>query len=479
MPAGSWEGTLDASEFGNTCIQPTSDFSATIGEEDCLYLNVYRPVERNLSGDLTDIPDDLPVFFYIHGGAWIFGSAAQADPRAFAEQAQVVVVTINYRLGPFGYMAHADIPEGEGGYSTLDWIEALRWVRDNIAEFGGDPDNVTVGGYSAGAFAGCQLLGAPAVASEGLMDKVIIQAGSCAGADPLVYKTVATANALADDTATAVGCTDGDIPACLRAADASDIVLLAPPPGIEGSTWSPVIGTDLLADQPKNLIADGMFHRIPVLQGNVHDEITVFVPSTYIPLDTDDLAYQGLLGFVFGAPGTPGRDFFDSLYPPVNPSYPDNSSLGFGSAFYHLSDFQSDLIYHCNSLATNRALSDQGEEIYAYELNDVNMPFFANPLLNGVFLAYHGADAILWQQLPEANYAMLTPDQQAMSEKVVEFWTNFMYTGKPSDVEGEWPAFETGTNEVFYNLESGADLGDLIDDYSADHRCDAFWLLGG
>jgi len=180
QPAEPWNCTRDASAFGPQAIQPTEPESAffslpqSVQSEDCLYLNVWTPVEP---GEKTR----LPVMVWVHGGAFIggAGSIPVYDGAALARKG-VVLVTINYRVGIFGYFAHPElIAEANGGicanFGTSDQIEALRWIKNNIADFGGDPDNVTVFGESAGAMSVCQLMASPL--ARGLFDKAVGQSG--------------------------------------------------------------------------------------------------------------------------------------------------------------------------------------------------------------------------------------------------------------------------------------------------------------
>jgi para-nitrobenzyl esterase len=177
VPASDWTGVRTAAEFGPSCIQPDSgpaslyrDFPERMSE-DCLFLNVWKPAQATRA----------PVMVWIHGGSLRSGNLASGlyDGSQLARQG-VVVVSLNYRLGVLGYLAHpelsAESPHGvSGNYGLLDQIEALRWVRDNIARFGGDPTNVTVFGESAGALSTIELMASPL--ARGLFHKVIIQSG--------------------------------------------------------------------------------------------------------------------------------------------------------------------------------------------------------------------------------------------------------------------------------------------------------------
>lgn len=174
-PAPTWSGVRDATEFGPACIQPPSMPGSIYSEdlkafsEDCLSLNIWKPAEAAKA----------PVMVWIHGGSLVSGGARSGlyDGAALAKRG-VMVVSINYRLGVLGYLAHPDLsaesPDGvSGNYGLLDQIAALEWVQRNIAAFGGDPANVTIAGESAGGLSVMYLMAAPR--ARGLFHKAILQ----------------------------------------------------------------------------------------------------------------------------------------------------------------------------------------------------------------------------------------------------------------------------------------------------------------
>jgi para-nitrobenzyl esterase len=201
----SWEGVRDAREFGNACLQPPgqptgiyySSMAAT--SEDCLTLNVWSPTPTGTR--------KLPVMVWIHGGALVGGSSSEPmyDGVKIA-RAGVLFVSINYRLGLLGYLAHpalsAESPQRlSGNYGLLDQIEALRWVRDNIAAFGGDPQQVTIAGESAGGLSVIALMASPV--ARGLFAKAIVQSGYMPSYRALHDETLGLPSAEAAGTALA------------------------------------------------------------------------------------------------------------------------------------------------------------------------------------------------------------------------------------------------------------------------------------
>ncbi len=178
QPPAPWDGVLEALAPAEVCPQMKNQISGgagepdrvSVGAEDCLYLNVWAPVNAN----------DLPVMFWIHGGGNTIGDGGSYNGAMLAANQNVVVITINYRLGPFGWFAHPDLARGNplddsGNYGTLDIIAALEWTRDNVAAFGGDPGNVTVFGESAGAFDTLAMMASPL--ASGLFHRAIVQSG--------------------------------------------------------------------------------------------------------------------------------------------------------------------------------------------------------------------------------------------------------------------------------------------------------------
>jgi para-nitrobenzyl esterase len=190
QPPATWQGRREALAFGPRCPQLASRLEgaaepgALVGNEDCLYLNVYAPA----SGAAAEAAGRLPVMLWIHGGGNTIGSADFYDGSALASRHGLVVVTVNYRLGPLGWLRHAALREGatpseqSGNFGNLDHVAALEWVRENVAAFGGDPGNVTIFGESAGGRDVLALLVSPL--AEGLFHRAIVQSGGTGLATP-------------------------------------------------------------------------------------------------------------------------------------------------------------------------------------------------------------------------------------------------------------------------------------------------------
>ena len=282
QPASSWSGVRDATQFGPGCPQALARNPflppGTISE-DCLNLNVYTPTLRSGS--------DRPVLVWIHGGGLVQDGGRNYDGTKLAA-AGTVVVTINYRLGALGFLAHPALASRPGGaagnYGLMDQQAALRWVQRNIARFGGDPRNVTIAGQSAGGLSVLAQMVSPG--ARGLFQRAIVQSGTFA----LNQQPLAAAEAAGETFAKNVGCPD-QTAACLRSVPVSDLVSnfgVEIPGVVDGSVLTQPIGTAL---------ARGQFARVPVINGITHDEELLFVAGlsltvsqgTNIPLAGDPM----------------------------------------------------------------------------------------------------------------------------------------------------------------------------------------------
>jgi len=270
QPVVPWEGVRDASEFGNVCVQADTrpryvnianmDGSPALSE-DCLYLNVWTPAE---SADA-----DLPVMIFFYGGAFTDGGGAAPlyDGTALAERG-AVVVTMNYRLGPFGFLAHPALTAesgygSSGNYGILDMVASLEWVQSNIEAFGGDPDNVTIFGQSAGAMAITSLMTSPL--TEGLFQRAIAQSIMGGGASPNGNNaTLAAQEQAGAQQAQAAGLETLDE---MRALSAEEVAQT-----FRAQTM--IVDNYVIPEDPAVVFAEGRQHRVDVLFGANESEMS-------------------------------------------------------------------------------------------------------------------------------------------------------------------------------------------------------------
>jgi para-nitrobenzyl esterase len=265
-PAAAWDGVRDATSFGPRCLQGQifSDIVFTDLSEDCLTLNVWTPAKTG--------SDRLPVMVWIHGGG--FQAGAGAEPRHDGEpltRKGIVLVTINYRLGVFGFLAHPGLTseserKASGNYGMLDQVAALQWVRDNIAAFGGDPGNVTIFGESAGSFAVSGLMASPL--ARGLFHKAIGESGAMftRGTGALALRPLADAEQQGVKFAAALG---ADSIAALRAKPADEVLKAA----LKVQPWfSPNVDGYFLQEDVAATFAAGRQAAVPLLAGWNADE---------------------------------------------------------------------------------------------------------------------------------------------------------------------------------------------------------------
>jgi para-nitrobenzyl esterase len=459
QPATRWKGVRDATAFGSVCPQAGPN-NTVVGDEDCLDLNVYTPLTRH------DRP--LPVMFWIHGGSWVAGTGASYDASRLAAEQHVIVVTINYRLGVLGYLANSSIVAaapraGAGAFAALDQIQALRWVGQNIAAFGGDKRNVTIFGESAGGFDVCALVLSPF--ASGLFQRAISESGPCAAATTTTFKTLSAAEQIGDTVATNVGCPGSgpSVVACLRAAPVSQLLQATPPATVTtGAIFAPVVDGVVLPSTPIDALRSGQFNRVPVLEGTNHDEGTVFSPLLLNSLDlskpADAATYNTLVGFIAGAGQVPASAVI-AQYPPGN----------YASPFYSYAAALGDHSFSCVAQAADQQMA-RFVDVYAYEFNDPNVPNIYNFPVPP--LTFHGSELTFVFGTPASAYNQLSPAEMALSSKMMAAWANFARYGNPNGRNAPyWPQFRPSSG-VMLNLSPGAVAP--FTSFAADHHCD-FW----
>ncbi|WP_433298086.1 carboxylesterase/lipase family protein [Pseudonocardia sp. CA-142604] len=456
-----WPGVREATAPASPCAQ-AGDFIGDVPstQEDCLYLNVTTP--RDATADVKP----KPVMVWIHGGGFTWGSGGIYGAERLAAQGDVVVVTFNYRLGVFGFMAHPALDSGpaehlSGNLGIEDQQAVLQWVRDNAAAFGGDPNNVTIFGESAGGMSGCAHLSAPG--SAGLFERVIIQSGPCTlrwqFPDTWRAKPRAQAEAQGTELATAAGCADPATAAeCLRSKTTEE--LLAADGGQHG--FGPSYGGGVIPEDPARQLAAGETAEVPVMHGITRDEHVTFqagIDTMMGPVAPAD--YPAVLGQYLGVDAATADR--------VAREYPLSDFAG--STSWATASVLTDWGWGCPATDVNRQLSRENPT-FAYEFSDRTAPWFAGPDLPAYPTgAFHAGEL---QYLFSGAYARaeLSPEQQLLSDRMIGYWTQFARTGDPNgNGLPEWPHYDEGGH--VQSLAAGPEgVGGV--DMDREHRC-GFW----
>ncbi|WP_454691595.1 carboxylesterase/lipase family protein [Achromobacter aloeverae] len=452
----AWHEVFAATKFGPSCAQgmdlrPFADSSLS---EDCLYLNVFSQEKA------PSKPASRPVMVWIFGGGLNGGDSDSYDPTGLVRQGDVVVVTINYRLGALGYLALPSLyQDGKpiANYGFLDQQMALRWIQANIASFGGDPHNVTIFGESAGGRSVLFHLVAPG--SAGLFQRAIVESGLAPPSTTM--PSLAKSEAVSRAFAKAVGCPDADA-ACLRSRPIRDLMSQGDKPNLRpGAT---VDGT-VLPDTIGNLIAQGKVNRVPVINGTNSNEYTWFFARSRELLGKPPLTpvdYNETLNSIFGQALSQKvrAEYALDRYP--SPS--DAISAAWGD---------EDMI--CAARRLDRSLAGQKVPVFAYEFADkaaptyfdtVSFPYLAGHTqeLQYLFRDYHGATG---------KVQPLTSGQRALSTSMIGYWTRFARHGRP-EAKGAaaWPEYGASGSFIRFEQRSTTLLPDLV--FAKEHHC-AFW----
>jgi para-nitrobenzyl esterase len=426
--AAPWApGTLMANVQPPACPNVNPPGSTTTGgNEDCLKLIIWRPEPAP--------SDPLPVIVWIHTGAFMAASANLPDSngRNLAERTGAIVVAANYRVGPFGFMGHRALTAEDSGYHSsgnygfLDQRAALAWVGDHIAAFGGDPNNVTIAGQSAGGNSVSLHLVSPG--SAAYFHRAIMQSGTASTRWP----TLADAEALGDRLASAVGCTDpATVLACLRSKTRTEVLLAFPNGNQEFAqtprvAWGPVVDGLDIPDQPRTLYENGAFNHVPLIVGTTRDEGWIYVDRSF-PTGLSVEQYEAAVTAEFGADNAPA----------ILDRYP---AAEFASPKLALSRLVSDVEMVCEARRVARLVERRGVPVYMYSFEreaDAVVPD----------LVIHGLDRnfVFGNNFGAPSNYVLNADDLSLFGAIAGYWKRFAVTGDPGGGDDgtspAWPAF--------------------------------------
>ena len=450
QPVNAWEGTRDATTFAPRCVQPeiqggfyTTDPQPT--SEDCLYLNVWS------SGANADAK--LPVMVWIHGGAFILGSGSEAIYHgASLANSGVVVVTVNYRLGLFGFYAHpalsAETESGTSGNQALyDQVTALQWVQDNITTFGGDPNNVTIFGESAGSMSVCYMVATPL--AKGLFNKAIGQSGGCFVKHASLDEPGASFNLMGEaaegsrsgydigvQVAEALGVEshNADALKVMRAMSSDEITAQLAEKGVTSPWRSIFVDGVMFPDQMRTLMADGRASSVNTIAGSTKDEgVMLWAQVPEAPREDWE---------AFVRKNT--HEYAEALIT----AYDKDASKSRKTA---TQEMMSDSAFAAEMRTWARLVEAQGKNAFVYVFNHAppidgmgrSLGAFHGGEIQYVFQSHSGANAI--DGAPE----LWDDSDRRVADFMRHYWVNFAKTGDPNG-EGlpTWPKFAVATNQT-------------------------------
>lgn len=416
-PITPWSSPLDATKLGPACVQTKEDLQAhklTVPtSEDCLHLNIWTP----------DLKKKLPVMVWIHGGGFKRGSNASEvyDGFKMAKQGELVFVSINYRLGRFSFFAHPALTQesphkASGNYGLMDQIEALKWVKNNISSFGGDPENITLAGASAGGFSICSLITSPLVhsLSKRLFERIIMQSGSC-GSN---YSNLKESEDIGQETAEGLGCRGQNALSCLRKMTPEQILSFQQP-----TFYFPNIDGYVLQKSPSEALQEHLDIHMPLLIGTTAEE-----GDTHLFPDTINSA-EDLLK-IAQERWPKNADKITSYYLKQFNNQPHRAYL----------EMMSDSLFTCPSKKIAQTFAERGAAVYNY--------LFSFQPTDGTtqLTAHHSSE------LPFVFGSPKNPQEQWLSDAMMGAWSQFAKGAPALFVQNqEWPKFET-TNEQTINF---------------------------
>jgi len=435
-PPAPHQGVFEAVKFGPACLQEEDILNGGKSEaysEDCLYLNLWRPAKSG----------KFPVMVWLYGGGFVGGSGSFDiyDGSNLASRQEVVVVTLNYRLAALGFMALPELkdedPKGStGNYGIQDQARALEWVRDNISAFGGDPQNVTVFGQSAGGMSVCSLLVSPE--AKGLFQHAMIMSGPCR-----LMTSLEDGYRKSREFAGTMGCAGPDLVGCLRSQPMGAFLQKTGNDLFSGGVaWSPTIDGSFLPDTPVKMIQAGNYQKVPVMIGTTRDELRIYTMT--------------ISGLGLWSRGTVNR-LMQLL---TGPNYEEIMSMYDYRDFRRPIDlafaFANQMVFETPAFMMAEAMSGKNPVyLYRFDWDQTRFPHKMG--------AFHAIDVpfVFGAMNPDAEIAKLLASKKTyeknkyLSYIMMNYVTNFARNGNPNGKGApSWPAFTSSDPErLYFNTE--------------------------
>src|ERR1035441_10669681 len=443
-----WTGVRKATEFGTHCMQGKvfgdMNFRDAGGSEDCLFLNVWVSAKTSVA--------KLPVMVWIYGGGFVAGSTSEArqDGTTLAQQG-VIVVSMNYRLGVFGFFVHPELVKesgrnAAGNYGLLDQVAALQWVHDNIAAFGGDPGNVTIFGESAGWFSVSAQMASPL--AKGLFQKAIGESGAAFFSGGLSFEPLLVREE--KDVKSVSSKLGVSTLAELRAVPAEKLLEVFGKPGPDGFAFGPDVDGYFLPEPVPAIFAAGKQNDVPLLAGWNHDEGSFEIAFSPQKPTADSLKAGAQKEF-----GEKAAEFL-KLYPSGTPEQTLRSAQ----------DFAGDRFIAFSTWDWMESQGKTGKQpIYRYRF-DLGPP--ADP--KGPQLgAFHSSEIeYVFGQLDSKAGVVWRAEDRALSEEMQKYWADFARSGDPNGAElPKWPVYSAGDGwpVMFLDAKSAAHKDELRERY--------------
>ncbi len=456
-PVDKWDGVRPAKTYGS--IAPQNPMPATAPgmpafnepqDEDCLFLNIWTP-------GLDDAK--RPVFFWIHGGAFIIGAGSEGvlEGGVLARRGDIVIVSINYRLGALGFMNLKEITGGKipatGNEGSLDQVAALEWVQDNIAAFGGDPDNITVSGFSAGGMSTGILLGMPS--ARGKFHKAINRSGAAN-----VVASLDSAVKMSEMFLQILGINGKDIDA-IRNITVAQLLKGQEQLGLKvresearATPFIPVVDGEVIPEFPIEAIIKGSAKNIPIIAGNALDELKAMNMMDPILRNLDETGMVERLNNLVPPDMVPGliNVYRDALK--KRGSKADSLDI-YGT-------ISMDMMFRMATIKLVEAQRDNGAVAYNYLFT------YKSPVMGGVLGAMHGLESPFLFGNLDPDFCGTGPEVESLAVKIQDSCIAFVRTGDPScESIGKWPVYGKGRQTMILDKNTRVEADPYEEERSA------------